>query len=85
MVVPLLTAVLVVLPVMQLMAPASSTVQQWSAKTTPRTSNSRVPAAAGDPAASHHHVKAAGERVAVVDAAMPLPAVSAELFVPPRA
>ena len=82
----LIAVLMVVVPVLQLMSPVSSTVlHEVGAKTTTRLStSSRVPAVTGD-TTLRYGVVVAFERVALLDGPVSLPGFSVDLFVPPRA
>jgi hypothetical protein len=83
----MLTLVILVVPVVQLMAPVSpSVMHQLSAKPGGKTSaGSRLPAVTGDTTALQNQWVLPVGRVSFLDGAVSLPGFTTELFVPPRA
>ena len=82
-----LTLVILVVPVVQLMSPASpSLMYQLSAKTgTKISAGSRIPAVTGDATPRPGHAVSPIGRVSLLDDAVSLPGFTVDPFVPPRA
>ena len=82
-----LTLVILVVPVVQLMAPVSpSAMHQLSAKHGGKTpAGSRLPAVTGDTTALQSQWGSPVGRVRLLDGVASLPGFTTDLFVPPRA
>jgi len=79
----MLTLAMLVVPVVQLMAPVSpSVMHQLSAKTS---AGPRLPAVTGDTTALQNRWVSPVGRVSFLDGVVSLPGFTTDLFVPPRA